>query len=118
MAYLMALIVFIALGTNIVGYAGLLLGGLTILYGIANGSHRFDCFRKQYRWVLLIGHILLHDIANNSLRVNYFRNLYRRVCTILSSIANSSSRADCFRNQYCQVRRVTARWAHDFVWYS
>ena len=37
--------------TSIVGYAGLLLGGRTILPGIANSSPRLDCFRNQYRRV-------------------------------------------------------------------
>ena len=37
--------------TCIDGYAGLLLGGHTILSGIANSSPRVDCFRNQYRRV-------------------------------------------------------------------
>ena len=64
----------------------------------------------------------LHGIANGSLRVDCFRNQYHRVLlggrTILSGIAISSHRVDCFRNLYRRVRRVTARWAYDFAWYS
>ena len=84
----------IASGTFIAGYAGLLLGGRVILSGIANSSHRVDFFRNQYRRVLLGGR------------------------TTLSGIANSSPRVDCFRNLYRRVRRVTARWAYDFVYNS
>ena len=87
----MALSGLIATGTSIAGYAGLLLGGRTILHDIANSSHRVDFFRNQYRRVLLGG------------------------STTLSGIANSSPGVDCFRNLYRRVRRVTARWAYDFV---
>ena len=41
----------IASGTCIAGHAGLLLGGHTILSGIANSSFRVDCFRNLYRRV-------------------------------------------------------------------
>ena len=37
--------------TSNTGYTGLLLGGGTILPGIANSSPRADCFRNQYRRV-------------------------------------------------------------------
>ena len=63
----------IASGTCIAGYAVLLLGGRTILHGIANSSLRVDCFRNQYRryaGLLLGGRTILHGISNNSLRVD------------------------------------------------
>ena len=59
----------IALGINIAGYAVLLLGGRTVLYGIANDSPRVDCFRNHYRQVLLGGRTVLHGIASISLRL-------------------------------------------------
>ena len=91
MAQLITLPGLIASGTSIVGYAGLLPGGYTVLPGIANSSPRVDCFRNQYRRVLLGGRTILHGITNNSLSV------------------------DCFRNQYRQAHRVNARWAYDFL---
>ena len=112
----------IASGTFIAGYAGLLLGGRTILHGIANNSSSVDCSRNLYRRVRRVTArwaTILHGITNNSLRVDCIKNQYRRVLlggrTILSGIANSSPRVDSFRNQYCQVHRVTTRWAYDFV---
>ena len=84
----------IASGTCIAGHAGLLLGGRTILSGLANSSPRVDTFIAGYAGLLLGGHM------------------------ILSGIANSSHRVDCFRNLYRRVRRVTARWVYDFVWHS
>ena len=98
----MALPALIAQGINIAGYAGLLLGGHMILHGITNTSLRVDTSIPGYAGLLLGG----HDITNNSLRVLVGGR------TILHGIA------DCFRNQYRQVHRVTARWAHDFVWHS
>ena len=84
----------IASGTSIAGYAGLLLGGRTILHGKTNNSLRVDCFRYQYRRVLLGGRTILHGITNNSLRVDCIKNQYRRVHkvtgTILHGITNSS----------------------------
>ena len=59
----------IALGINIAGYAGLLLGGRTVLHGIANDSLRVDYFRNHYRRVLLGGRTVLHGIASISLRL-------------------------------------------------
>ena len=69
----MALSGLIASGTSIAGYAGLLLGGRTILSGIANSSSRVDYFRNLYcqvcrvtlRWAFN-----LHGITNNPLRVD------------------------------------------------
>ena len=74
-----------------------MLGGRTILSGIANSSPRVDCygtFIAGYAVLLLGGR------------------------TILSGIANNSPKVDCFRNQYRQVHRINARWAYDFVWHS
>ena len=96
-----------------------------ILYGIANGSSRVDCFRNQYRRVLLVWYTIWHVIANNSLKVNTSIAWYAQFClvylialpgliasgtsiarytglllggrTILSGIGNSSP---SFRNQY------------------
>ena len=84
----MALPGLIASGINIAGYAGLLLGGRTILHDITNISLRVDTSIAGYAGLLLGGRTILHGIA------------------------------DCFRNQYRQVHRVTAWWVHDFVWHS
>ena len=69
----MALPGLIASGTSIAGYAGLLLGGRTILSGIANSSPRVDCFRNLYRQVRRVTPrwaYNLHGITNNPLRVD------------------------------------------------
>ena len=57
-------------GTSIAGYAGLLLGGRTILHRIMNNSLRVDYVRNQYHRVLLGGRTILHGIANSSPRAN------------------------------------------------
>ena len=90
----MALPGLIASGINIAGYTGLLLGGRTILHAITNNSLRVDTSIARYTGLMLGGSTILHGIANSSLSI------------------------DCFRNQYHRVRRVTARWAYDFVWHS
>ena len=109
----------IASGTCIARYTGLLLDGHTTLHGIANGSTRVDYFRNQYHRVLLGGCTILHGITNYSLRVKTSSTRYILLLlgghTILPGIANISRWLDCFRNQYCRERRVTPRWAYDFV---
>ena len=109
----------IASGINIAAYAGLLLGGHTVLHGITNYFLRVDTSITGYAGLLLGGRTILSGIGNSS---PSFRNQYRRVLlgarTILSHIANSSPRVDCFRNLYRWVSRVTARWAYDFAWHS
>ena len=83
----------IASGTNIARYAGLLLGGRTILHDITNTSLRVYTSIAGYAGLLLGGRTILHGITNNSLRV------------------------DCFRNLYHRIPRVTARWEYNFVWH-
>ena len=104
----MALSGLIASGINIAGYAGLLLGGRTILHSIANGSPGVDCFRNQYRRVLLGGRTILHGITNYSLSVDTsitgYAGLLLGERTILDVITNNSPRVDCFTNHYHRVR--------------
>ena len=75
----MALPGLIASGINIAGYAGLLLGGRTVLHGITNNSLRVDTSITGYAELLLGGCTILHGIANGTPRVDCFRNEYRPV---------------------------------------
>ena len=95
--------------TCIDGYAGLLLGGHTILSGIANSSPRLIASRTcitGYAGLLLVGRKILHGIANNSLSVLLGGR------TMLYRITNNSLKVDCFRNQYRRVCIVTATVLH------
>ena len=112
----------IASGTSITGYAGLLLGGRTILHGITNNSLEVETSITGYAGLLLGGRTILPRIANSSPTVDtsiagYAGFLLGRR-TILHGITNNSLRVNCFRNQYRQVRRVTPRWAYDFAWHN
>ena len=61
---------FLLMGTFIPVYAGLLLGGHTILSSIANSSSRLETalgtFIAGYAGLLLGGHMILFSIANSS----------------------------------------------------
>ena len=87
----MALRELIAPRTSIARYIGLMLGGETILSGLAISSLRVDCFRNQYHWV--------HKVTG-------------RWASILHSIANTSSG---IKNHYRRIQKGTGKWAHQFV---
>ena len=52
--------------TSITGYTGLLLGGHTILSGIANSSVRVDCIRNQYHQVHRVTARWAYDFASHN----------------------------------------------------
>ena len=77
----------IASGTSIARYAGLLLGGRTVLDGITNNSLRVDTRITGYAELLLDGHTILSGIAISSPSVDCFENLYRPVCRVTARCA-------------------------------
>ena len=107
-------------------YAGLLLGGRTILHGITNNSLKVDTSIAGYAGLLLGERTILHGIANSSLSglipsgtsIAGYAGLLLGGRTVSHGITNNSLRADCIKNQYRRVHKVTGKWVHDLAWHN